>query len=509
MFSSTRRDAFLKSFALLILAALLVILLWPAFHLPGQQEDEGIALVYPEMFLKGHLPYRDFESVYGPDNVLILSGAYSLFGANVFVERTVGLIYRLLILVAIFGIVRRWGGVIGAVCGLLAVMLLGTTEVWANTWFAGMALALCALWTMANMNSRRRFFGAGFLAGAALLCRCDFAIALTAALLPLFVAMQWTRKKWFLAGAAAGLLPLFYFAVKVGPTQLVESLFLLPVIRIGPRGHLPISNAAAEIVWLFCFYLAASATNMVAALFALRGSNPERGRLFLGAAVLGLALVHYPLSRFDSGHVFNAAVVSFMLLPLSVSVVASAMAERLRRWPTVVTGLAVVLIAIQLFKLRPGEEGVFIEQNGRSFPIAKNQLPQAADRIVAELQRVSVAGQFLFVGPADLRRTRYCDTWIYHLFPQLPPASYFLQMDAGAANAPGSRLARDVARADWAILNRAWDVLYEPNPSAEFGPDEPNRVVRSEFDLWKESGPYLLLRNKRLRNLVEQQSPEQ
>jgi hypothetical protein len=91
----------------------------------------------------------------------------------------------------------------------------------------------------------------------------------------------------------------------------------------------------------------------------------------------------------------------------------------------------------------------------------------------------------------------------------LPPASYFLQMDAGAANAPGSRLARYVARADWAILNRAWDVLYEPNPSAEFGPDEPNQVVRSEFDLWKESGPYLLLRNKRLRNLVEQQSPEQ
>src|SRR3984893_14674266 len=509
MFSSTRRDALLKSFALLILAALLVILLWPAFRLSGQQEDEGIALVYPEMFLKRHLPYLDFESVYGLDNLLILLGAYSLFGANVFVERTVGLIYRLLILVAIFGIVRRWGGVIGAVCGLLAVMLLGTTEVWANTWFAGMALALCALWTMANVNSRRRCFGAGFLAGAALLCRCDFAIALTAALLPPFVAMQWTRKKWFLAGAAAGLLPLFYFAVKVGPTQLVESLFLLPVIRIGPRGHLPISNASAEIIWLFCFYLAASATNMVAALFALRGSNPERGRLFLGAAGLGLALVHYPLSRFDSGHVFNAAVISFMLLPLSVSVVASAMAERLRRWPTVVTGLAVVLIAIQLFKLRPGEEGVFIEQNGRSFPIAKNQLPEAGDRIVAELQRVSVAGQFLFVGPADLRRTRYCDTWIYHLFPQLPPASYFLQMDPGAANAPGSRLARDVARADWLILNPAWDVLYESNRSAAFGPDEPNQIVRAEFDLWREIGPYLLLRNKRLRNLVEQQSPEE
>src|SRR3984893_16973340 len=117
MLSFTRQDSLFNSLVLLILAALLVILLRPAFRLPGQQEDEGIALVYPEMFLKGHLPYRDFESVYGPDNVLILSGAYSLFGANVFVERAVGLIYRLLILAAIFGIVRRWGIVIGVVCG--------------------------------------------------------------------------------------------------------------------------------------------------------------------------------------------------------------------------------------------------------------------------------------------------------------------------------------------------------------------------------------------------------
>jgi len=504
MLSLTRQDAFLKSLVLLTLAALLVILLRPAFRLPGQQEDEGIALVYPEMFLKGHLPYRDFESVYGPDNLLILSGAYSLFGVNVFVERTVGLIYRLLVFLAIFGIAQRWGTVIGAVCGLLAVMLLGATEVWANTWFAGMAFALCALWLMADARSPVRCLGAGFVGGTALLCRCDFALALTAALLPLFVAMQRPKKKWFLADAAAGLLPLFYFAVVVGPMQLVESLFLLPVIRIGPRGHLPISNAPAEIVWVFCFYVAASAANIAAAFFDLRRSDPERGRWFLGAALLGLGLIHYPLSRFDSGHVFNAALVSFMLLPLSLWVSVSALAERLPRWSKVIAILAVMLVAMQLLKLGPREEGVFVKQNGRSFPVAKNQLPQAADRIVAELQRVSVTGQFLFVGPADLRRTRYCDTWIYHLFPQLPPASYFLQMDAGAANAPGSRLARDVACADWLILNRAWDLLYEPNRSAEFGPDEPNQIVRAEFDLWREIGPYLLLRNKRLRNLVEQ-----
>jgi hypothetical protein len=101
-----------------------------------------------------------------------------------------------------------------------------------------------------------------------------------------------------------------------------------------------------------------------------------------------------------------------------------------------------------------------------------------------------------------LRRTVYCDTWIYHLFPQLTPASYFLEMNPGSANAPGSRLARDVASADWLILNRAWDEISEPNRSSEYGPDEPNNVVRTDFDLWAKYRPYLIFRNQRLRNLV-------
>jgi len=101
--------------------------------------------------------------------------------------------------------------------------------------------------------------------------------------------------------------------------------------------------------------------------------------------------------------------------------------------------------------------------------------------------------------------TGYCDTWIYHMLPQLHPATYFLQMNPGSANAPGSRLARDVAGADWLFLNRAWDFIVEPNRSGEFGPDEPNKIVRADFDLWRAYGPYLILRNKRLRNLVERE----
>jgi len=202
-----------KLIVFFLLAGLLIAALWPAFQSPGQPEDEGIALVYPEMFLKGRLPYRDFESNYGPGNLLILSTAYSVFVTNVFVERAVGLIYRLLILMAIFGVTQRWGTSVASACALAAIVILGHSDVWANTLFAGMAFALCAWWMMANVRSGWRCFAGGFFGGIALLCRCDFGLALAVSALPLFLSMQRVPKTKFLVGAAVALLPLLWFGV--------------------------------------------------------------------------------------------------------------------------------------------------------------------------------------------------------------------------------------------------------------------------------------------------------
>ena len=66
-------------------------------------------LVYPEMIQRGKLPYRDFETFYGPANPALFAAAFSTLGTTIFVERAVGLVYRLLILLAIFAIMRYWG----------------------------------------------------------------------------------------------------------------------------------------------------------------------------------------------------------------------------------------------------------------------------------------------------------------------------------------------------------------------------------------------------------------
>ena len=112
------------------------------------------------------------------------------------------------------------------------------------------------------------------------------------------------------------------------------------------------------------------------------------------------------------------------------------------------------------------------------------------------LEKESAPGERLLVGPADLRRTSYCDTFIYFLMPKLRPSGYFLEMNPLSANRPGSRLADDVSSSNWLLLNRALDGWSEENRSLEFQSDVPNQVVREKFELVREFESYLVFHRK-------------
>jgi hypothetical protein len=521
-----------KLLACTIVVVSAAIALWPAFYSPAMPMDEGMVLVYPEMLLKGYLPYRDFESIYGPGNVSILAAAYAGFGANIFVERAVGLICRLLILVGIFGIIQRWDTIIATGCMFVTGVLLAGTDLSASNWIAGIAFALCSFWMMANINSGWRCFSAGMLASASLLCRCDFGPVLVVSSLPLFLLMKRSAKISFISGGVLAMLPLLWLTIVAGPAQIFHSLFLFPVFKLSAGRHLPISSAKAGTLYLFCLQLSAGVLNIVAGIVALRDEvNRPRGRLLLAVALFGLGLVPYALQRFDAGHVLNAAFVSLSLFPLSIFVLLSAATRKIPA--SVISAVAILIViagthlllssftryfyrglrvqlgisaARQALKagddLQPGDKAIFIKHNGRSFPFGFRYAADDTDNVLTELERVSLPGQRLFVGPGDLRLTNYCDTYIYYMEPQLRPSTYFLEMNPGSANAPRSRLARDVESADWLVLNRRWDILNEPNRSTDLGPAEPNQVVRQEFDFWSEYGSLLLFRNKKLRNAI-------
>jgi hypothetical protein len=520
-----------KTIVFLVLGGLLILALWPAFHSPAVPMDEGMLLVYPEMILKGHLPYRDFESITGPGNPLILATAYKLFGTNLFVERAVGLAYRVLIALAIFGIAQRWSTLVAITCAALGIVLLTGTDLWANTWYGGLSFALCSFWAMASGTSRWRSFAAGLFAGAALLGRCDFGPALTAACIPLFSSMERRAKLNFIAGAVVALLPLVWLTIVIGPETIVHSLFIFPVLKLNPGRHLAISAAPWRMQCLLALQIIGSLMLIGAGIVELRDSSTrQRGRLLLSVGILAIGLIHYALQRFDSGHALNAALLAVCFLPLSIFVLASLARKILPAKLPIAAGVMTMLVllaflapAFSLFsrgvavtlgivaphqaskpgeELQPGDKGIFIVHNGRPFAFGFPYAAEDADKLLTELERVSVPGQRLFVGPGDLRLTNYCDTYIYYIEPQLIPATYFLEMNPGSANAPNSRLASDIASADWVVLNRRYDYLNEANRSIQFGSAEPIRVLRENFDLWRQQGSYLLFRNKKLSNAV-------
>ena len=65
--------------------------------------------------------------------------------------------------------------------------------------------------------------------------------------------------------------------------------------------------------------------------------------------------------------------------------------------------------------------------------------------------------------------------------PQATPATYYIEMDPGIANAEDSGLADEVASSDYLILSNVWNAWDEPNDSRDFGSDAPNQVVDDQF----------------------------
>jgi len=124
-----------------------------------------------------------------------------------------------------------------------------------------------------------------------------------------------------------------------------------------------------------------------------------------------------------------------------------------------------------------------VERDGRTFNLGDYRPWRATQEVVADLDRLARPGERLFVGPVDLRQTAYSDAFLYYLFPDLEPATYFIEMDPGLANDEGSRIADDVASADWLILTRFWSGWIEPNDSIVFGSDLPNQIVERDFCL--------------------------
>lgn len=492
----------------------LLIPFWSGFEANGGPMDEGMVLLYPEMVQKGAVPYRDFETFYAPGNPWLLSGVFSAFGTTITVERAVGLAYRIAILLAIFCLTQRWGTAVAVGSTLLSGALLVACGLVAYAWMAGVVCALWFLWLMAEENlTNIRCMAAGFMAGLALLFRLDLAPALILSSAPLVFFLTWPQRLKVAAGVTLALLPLAVLVFVIGVEPIVNNLFVFPVLRSSPGRHLPVFSVDRSLMVLFFVHLVGVAVNLLAG-FLVAKQKPRRrdNMVLLAISLLAAAISHQAWQRLDIFHLLVAAFLSFGILPVALLTIVSKWRPRSRE-STPVAIAATIAVALLIGWVQPSlgsmlrmsftdalqtkpSEHAAVEKNGRKFWVGSLKRAVMLQRLLDRLNELSTPGQRLFVGPQDLRRTNYCDTFIYHLMPQLRPATYFLEMNPFSANRPGSRLANDIQTADWIILNRDWDTWEETNRSGENGSNEPNTVIRRDFAFVGAYGPYGLFRRR-------------
>jgi hypothetical protein len=500
----------------IVLALLLTLLSRRGFHVEGAAMDEGVLLVYPERIAKSKLPYRDFETFYPPGNLWLLGSVYRVFGNTVTAERTVGFLYRLALVLGLFLLARKRDFVLGIFSALLSILILAAMG--NSVAFASWAAPALAIWSFLVSDRALRDdpvrakpalllnFLAGFLAGAMLLFRLDLAPPMFAAGLALLFAMN-PRQRWcYIAGAIVPLLPLLWLACVCGLQPLADNLFIYPVLHSNAGRRLPLEGPYFSYLVLS---LGAAVVAVVASVFLVRH---EKGvgaaRVMLAVSLFTLGTSPQALQRIDEGHVGSLACIA---LPWCIVAISAALPAFKPNWAprlisTTVFALIVMLLALawpktfteiflaaklSLHRHLPLSDEARVRT--RQFPLLEENA-MAVERVCRRILSLGKPGQRLFVGPGDLRRTNYNDTYIYYLLPDFPPATYFLEMNPLSANRPNSRLAADLATADWVILDAAINFASEPNASRQLGPEEPMHVLERDFVFLAQEGKFFLFR---------------
>lgn len=532
-----RRKRTLDLLAVGIILAAFLIPLRGLLRTTGPTMEEGFMLAFPERLLRGEIPNKDFLHLYGPGSLWVLAGVYKVFGATLEVERLFGLLQQMGVAFGAFAVGRWWGRRVAVVCGLLAtVIMLPPAGLTAFAWTGGVALGLCGLavglHARATPDDRRGTWlaaVAGVLFGVAFLFRLDLVIACGLAALVLVWRAPRRRVVALLGAAAATASLVLIQFVMAGFANAFRGMVLDPVFKLRPGRRLPVppswgsldgflqrvGDAPDQLPWplptlpssnqlflWFFFNLGAIAVLVGVGVWAVRrDATSIRARAVLASGLFSLGMVMQTLQRPDSTHIAWVSCVSIGLLPIALMELLGARAAHrggrsTRHTWLVACGVPVLamLLVVPTFTFRAyadhtaqtfgkSRKAFLIERNGVRFYYGDVGMADAANAMIPTLDELIEPGDRLFVGPADLRKTVTSEAWIYALYPEAVPGTYFIEMDPGIANAEGSRLADDLRSSDVAVLSRFWLDWDEPNDSVKLGDPTANRVLKRDFCL--------------------------
>ena len=519
-----------------VIAVVCLLPLWGLWLAAGPPMEEGFMLVFPELVLEGQVPNRDFLHLYGPGSLWVLAGLFWVFGVSLAVQRVVGFVQHLGVAFGVYALLRPWGPWVAGGGGVIAAVIVITPSgLSALAWIGGVALGLWfvnsgLLAVESETGSARRnrlLAAAGLLAGAALLYRLDLVLAIGLAGLVLLAGLDRAGRTRLVLWTLIGVSPYLIHVATAGFGNVVHGMLIEPVFELRGGRRLPLPPSWTDYdgflqragtldeppwpfwaprgpvqlnLWLLGILLATALLLWMGVVCLRRGD-----RRLLAIAAFATGLLPQALQRADSTHLAWVSCVTFAVLP-------AALVELRRHWagrvPRASVGRALAALAVPLlgtlvllpdFTWRAYADSVgqtfgyrrnagVMEHHGREFRYARADAVDAVNALVERVDEIAEPGDRLFVGPGDLRLTPYSEAFLYHLLPELPPATRYIEMDPGVANAPDSGLAEELASADVVILSSIRDDWNEPNESLELGSDEPNEVLARHFCLVESYG---------------------
>ncbi|MBS1847591.1 MAG: glycosyltransferase family 39 protein [Actinobacteria bacterium] len=522
-----RRDAL----ALAVIAVVIAIPMRGLLRDHGAAMEEGFMLVFPEQVMSGRIPNKDFLHLYGPGSLWVLAGVYKVFGVSLATERWFGLVQHVGIITGLYWVIRRWGRSIAMIAALTAIFInLNSTGLSALAWNGAIAFGIWAVWALlrARESGDRRWLlvGSGVLVSLALLYRPDVILAVSLASLVALWPMRWRRLAPFLAGLGLAAVGYIVQVIMAGPGNAFRGMFTDPVFTLRMGRTLPMPPVWDHLVgyfqkaavlrtvgwpfphigmsqqlyfWFFITILAPFVVIAVALRTRTRDDDPRRPAALLVLGVFGAGLLTQALQRADQTHLAWVGVITISSLPAAVAQFFTVRPIRRPAWEPWRAPVAASLGAVAFFAavtpqftIRAYNDAVLqsinrdvigfpIQRNGRNFYVPSPSIATAAQELTDKLDGLGPRpGERLFVGPADLRYTPYTDAFFYYLFPELPPATYYIEMDPFDSG-PETRLASDVNSADWVILTNVWNAWIEPNNSMKAGSNVPNEIIRRDF----------------------------
>lgn len=517
-------------------------------------------LTFPQRVLAGELPHRDFLHLYGPGSLYVLALVFKVFGSTLGVERLVGAVQHLVLVLGVFALARPWGRKASVLASLTTLVItISPLGLSAMAWNGALALAAVGLACIARATrvpSRNLLVCGGLCFGGALLYRPDMAVAIGLATLVawrIFAAVGELRslRRWLLIGIVVPLLAYIPFLLAVGPGDALTGMFVQPVfdLRAGrslpvppswssPDGFLqrtgsfrdptipgPMLGTGAQIALWFWAVLISEVFVVVCAWKAYRSRPQARTSQILAiAAAFSFGLIGQALQRPDTAHLAWVSAISFAVLPLGIIEWVrsrphppdpeTGSLRRVGEWICARPVLGFVPVGLMLafaFPYYPlntytdlvGQSfgrnvfGSPIHRGDRVFYYGNAAIASDAQHITDVLADRSEPGEKLIVGPLDLSKTPYSDAFFYYFFPELRPGTRYIEMDPGIADAPESGLARELRSNTWLIQSRVWSHWAEPNESTVSGDQAPNRVVRDDYCVVTDTRYFRLLRHCR------------